>query len=170
MGFYSRSNYPETIPCPKCEKTVPKFELKINKDTGRKELKENGRTDTYEIIQAAKEGTMIYNILERYQNGEIEVLNKTQGVYGDFTQMPRTLAEAQQTLIDAENTFKTLPLEVRKEFNHSTSEFLASMANGTYETVMRKFGALQEETNPIETQVQQPQQYQEHFQGGISNE
>lgn len=139
MKFYNRSNRPATIPMPECSKEIPVFGLKINKETGKKELKKTGTTNIYEKIQAAKESCEIYNILKQYQEGNIEVLDKVHGVYGDFTNMPKTLAESQQALIDAEKTFMSLPLDVRKEFNHSTSEFLAAITNGKFETIMRKF-------------------------------
>lgn len=149
MTFYSRTNKPATIPCPKCEKTVPTFALKINKDTGKKELVKTGSTNLYEKIQASKEQTLVYNILERYNNGDIDVLAKVKGVYGDFTNMPSTLAEAQQSLIDAETTFNQLPLEVRKEFNMSTSEFLTSMTNGTFAARMQKFKKVEKEKKEV---------------------
>ena len=113
---------------------------------------------------------MIYNILDRYNAGDLTALNKVQGAYGDFTNTPTTLAEAQQKLIDAENLFMSLPLEVRKEFNHSTSEFLASIANGEIENKLAKFGVKKEveEVQPGQPAVQQPVTNQ--VQGGNSNE
>lgn len=129
MQFYSRSNLPETIAQPKCEKIVPTYGKEIAKD-GTVKIVETGKTNLYEKIQASKESTMVYNILDRFNAGDVTALNQRQGTYGDFTNMPRTLAEAQQTLIDAEKYFMALPLEVRKEFNHSLSEFLAVAGNG----------------------------------------
>lgn len=168
MEYYSRARKPQTIAAPKCEKIIPTFSLEINTKTGKKELKQTGKTNIYEKIQASKEQTMIYNILERYNAGDIEVLNKVQGMYGDFTNVPKTLAEAQQQLINAENLFMSLPLEMRKEFNHSTSEFLASAANGELETRLKKFN---KETEEKEIQVQKPvENFQPLTNGGISNE
>ncbi len=130
---------------PECSKEIPVFNLKINKETGKKELKQSGTTNIYDKIQAAKESCDVYNVLKQYQDGNLEVLDKVHGVYGDFTQMPRNLAEAQQTLIDAEKTFESLPLDVRREFNNSTTEFLASITNGKYEAIMKKFEGAKEE-------------------------
>lgn len=144
MTFYSRINRPKTIPAPKTEKTIPTFSLKINPETGKKELEESGKTNIYDKIQAAKEGTLIYNILDRYQKGETDVLKKLNGQYGDFTQMPKTLAEMQQKLIDSEKMFNELPLELRKEFNHSPSEFLVAAQNGNLKKALNKFLKIEE--------------------------
>ena len=129
MEFYSRTNKPATIAQPKCEKVVPTYGKKVM-DDGTVQVVETGKTNIYEKIQASKDETLVYNILERFNAGDISALQQRKGQYGDFTDMPKTLVEAQQTLIDAENYFYSLPLEVRKEFNHSVSEFLYSAGNG----------------------------------------
>lgn len=163
MEFYNRSHYPKTIAYPKSEPNVPVFALKIDKDTGKKELKKTGATNLYEKIQASKEGTLIYNILERFNNGDNEALNKTKGTYGDFSQMPKTLAEAQQSLIDAENAFNELPLDVRREFNMSTSEFLAALTNGKFEAVMTKLQPQKQKAEEInQNQIGETTNEQEH--------
>ena len=166
MEFYSRVKKPETIPCPKCEENIPTFSLKINKETGKKELKKTGETNIYKKIQAAKEDTLIYNIIKRFESGDIEVLNKTQGTYGNLLNMPRTLAEAQQSLIDAENTFNNLPLDIRRQFNMSSSEFVAGLTNGKFEAIMAKIQGNTPKAQ--EVQVQQPQETQQT--GGIKYE
>lgn len=149
MEFKSRTNYPATIPMPQCSKIQPTFELKIDKETGKKELKKSGSTNIYEKIQAAKESTLIYNIIERYKQGYEEVLTKTKGIYADITQMPTSLAEAQQRLIDAENYFNKMPLELRKEFNNSYTEFLASINNGNIEKIAKKYAKVEEKENEL---------------------
>ena len=135
MEFYARNKYPETIACPECSKFVDTFSLEIDKATGKKELKKTGKTNLYEKIQKSKEETLIYNILDRYQNGDTQVIEKHKGVYGDFTNMPKTLAEAQQILINAEKTFMQLPLEERKKYNHNISEFLAEISKVKIEEI-----------------------------------
>lgn len=167
MEFFTRSKYPDTIAYPESKKIIPTFALEINKETGKKELVKSGATNIYEKIQASKDETLVYNILERFNNGDIEALNKARGIYGDFTNMPKTLAEAQQQLINAENTFNDLPIDVRKEFNYSTSEFLASMANGQFEQIMSKY--IKEKVQAIEQPTAQPTETQQET-GGIKYE
>ncbi len=146
--FYSRSNRPKTIPQPKCEENVPTFSLQINKANGKKELVESGKTNLYEKIQASKDATLIYNIIDRYNAGDESVLNKAVGSYGNFTQMPSTLVEAQQKLIDAERTFEQLPITIREKYNNSYTEFLADITTGG-ENKIEKWLKNQAETDKI---------------------
>ena len=129
MEFYSRTKLPTTIAQPKCEKIVPTYGKEIQKD-GTIKVVETGKTNVYEKIQASKDETLVYNILDRFNAGDVSVLQQRKGQYGDFTNAPKTLVEMQQTLIDAENYFYSLPLDVRKEFNHSVNEFLHSAGDG----------------------------------------
>ncbi len=115
-----------TISAPAGEKLVSTYSLQVDKN-GKKELKESGKTNLYEFIQKALPETLVYNILERFNNGDVNVLDKVHGFYGDVSQMPKTLAEAQQLLIKAEKTFQELPLETRAKYNHSVSEFLSAI-------------------------------------------
>lgn len=95
-------------------------------ERGQVELKEDGTEDLYAFIQSFAESTDIHSILRRYQNGEIDVLEKVQGFYGDVTEMPTTYAEALQRIADSEKVFMSLPVEVRAKFGHSFSQFLAA--------------------------------------------
>lgn len=95
-------------------------------ERGQVELKEDGTEDLYAFIQSFAESTDIHSILRRYQNGEVDVLEKIQGFYGDITEMPKTYAEALQSIADSEKVFMSLPVEVRAKFGHSFSQFLAA--------------------------------------------
>ena len=95
-------------------------------ERGQVELKEDGTEDIYAFIQSFAESTDIHSILRRYQNGEVDVLEKVQGFYGDITEMPKTYAEALQRIADSEKVFMSLPVDVRAKFGHSFSEFLAA--------------------------------------------
>lgn len=94
-------------------------------DNGVLDLEETGREDLYSYIQSHKDSVDIHKILQRYQNGDVAALSKVQGLYGDFVQMPKTYAEALNAVIQAEQTFNSLPVETRAKFNHSFSQFLA---------------------------------------------
>lgn len=95
-------------------------------EQGQVELKEDGSEDLYAYIQSFAESTDIHSILQRYENGEVDVLEKVQGFYGDITEMPKTYAEALQRISDSEKVFMSLPVEVRAKFGHSFSQFLAA--------------------------------------------
>lgn len=95
-------------------------------ERGQVELKEDGTENLYDFIQSFAESTDIHAIMRRFENGEVDVLEKVQGFYGDVTQMPKTYAEALQRIADSEKVFMTLPVDVRAKFGHSFSEFLAA--------------------------------------------
>ena len=164
MEFYSRIKKPDTKPAPSGNKIAPTFNLRMSKSTGRQELIESGTTNIYEKIQAAKDSTLIYNIIERYKNGDVQALNQHNLQYGDTTILPKTLAGMKQALIDAENNFNNLPLEVRKEFNQNVNEYLTAIDNGTIKDKLAKFAPKQEvadtkENATTETQVKKEETY-----------
>ncbi len=95
-------------------------------ERGQLELKEDGTEDLYAFIQSFAESTDIHSIMRRFENGEVDVLEKVQGFYGDVTDMPHTYAEALQRIADSEKVFMSLPVDVRAKFHHSFSEFLSA--------------------------------------------
>lgn len=90
-------------------------------------LKEIGTHDLYAEIQSHADSVDIHVLLQRYAQGDVGVFSRMQGAYGDFTQMPKTFAEALNTMIAAEQYFMGLPVETRAKFGHSFQQFLASM-------------------------------------------
>lgn len=113
--------------CPSGEKIVPTYSLVVDKETGKTDLKATGKTNMYDFIQSSLNETLVYNVIERYNAGDVTALDKVSGFFGDVTTFPKNLAEAQQLLINAKKTFDSLPLEVRAKYNHSVSEFLSSV-------------------------------------------
>ncbi len=101
-------------------------------ERGQVELKEDGTEDLYAYIQSFAESTDIHSIMRRFENGEVDVLEKVQGFYGDVTDMPHTYAEALQRIADSEKVFMSLPVDVRAKFNHSFSEFLAASQDADF--------------------------------------
>lgn len=96
-------------------------------ENGVRELKKNGEYNLYADIQSYKDSVSIDYILSRFVNGDETALSRVQGIYGDFTQMPTTMAELQQRVIDAEHLFNNLPLDIREQYNFSASEFFAQL-------------------------------------------
>ncbi len=95
-------------------------------ERGQVVLREDGTENLYDYIQSFAESTDIHAIMRRFENGEVDVLEKVQGFYGDVTDMPKTYAEALQRIADSEKVFMSLPVDVRAKFGHSFSEFLAA--------------------------------------------
>lgn len=96
-------------------------------ENGTLELTVKGRENLYDYIQSHKDSCDIKLIVDRCARGDLSALSKAQGMYGDFTTMPKTYAEALQALTDAENFFMSLPVETRAKFDHDPKKFIASM-------------------------------------------
>lgn len=105
-------------------------------DTGALDLIEDQKIDVYEQIQSFKESCDIKTILARYAAGDENALNRRLPYYGDFSQMPTSLAGYLQLLADAENTFAQLPANIRSNFNNSPSEFFASIGSPDFDKRM----------------------------------
>lgn len=95
-------------------------------DNGHMELVESGKENIYDYIQSFKDSCDISLIVKRFTNGEIDILSRRQGMFFDATQMPKNLAETLNYVRDAEEQFKSLPVEVRARFGHSFNEWIAS--------------------------------------------
>lgn len=94
---------------------------------GRMSLEETGRENLYDYIQSHADSVDIHVILKQFEQGDVSVLSRVQGAYGDFTQMPKTFAEALNTMVAAEQYFMSLPVDVRAQFGHNFNQFIASM-------------------------------------------
>lgn len=97
-------------------------------------LEESGKEDFYGYIQSHAMSVDINVLLKQYQLGDLNALSKVQGTYGDFTQAPKTFAEALNVMIAAEQYFLSLPVETRAIFHHNLNEFIASMDSPDWTT------------------------------------
>lgn len=101
-------------------------------ENGHMELVEAGKENIYDFIQSFKDSCDISLIVKRFTNGEIDVLSRRQGMFFDATQMPKNLAETLNYVRNAEEQFKTLPVEVRAKFGHSFAEWVASAGSDDF--------------------------------------
>lgn len=112
--FYSRTGKP----------TKPERKFVVGID-GKYKLKIVGEKNVQDEINAWLESTDINVIIARFQAGDVEALSARQEIFGDFTEMPKTLAEMMQRKIDADMLFDSLPSNVKARFNFDRSEFFA---------------------------------------------
>lgn len=119
------------------ERDIPQYKLHVDPETGVRDLKQYGKIDGYAKIQSYKDSCDVNYIIERFANGDTTALERVQGVYGDFTHMPRTMAELSQRVLDAEQMFYQLPLEVREKFNHDPSQFFAQIGTDRYNEIFK---------------------------------
>ncbi len=87
-------------------------------------------------IEACKEQTLIYNILNSFDDGTL--LNKAQGVYADLSAMPDNIHEAYQRVREARMIFGGLSDDIRQRFNNSFDEFIASSFLSDFNEKLKK--------------------------------
>lgn len=79
------------------------------------ELTQDGEVDIYDSIQELSDYVDIDNIVKRYNNGEIDVLEKVQGFYGDLTSMPVDMRGIYDLNAKGKSLFDALPEAVRDQ-------------------------------------------------------
>ena len=103
------------------------------------DLSEDGEVDIFDAIQELAEYVDIDNIVKRYNNGEIDVLEKVQGFYGDLTTLPVDMRGIYDLNAQGKHLFDSLPEDVRElhpdefhvPFPHQADDiFLAVFAHG----------------------------------------
>lgn len=127
---------------------------------GHKTLRKTGeQTNIYLKIQAHADECDIEKILSRAEVEGYEILDRKEVMSGDVSIMPKSLLEAQITLQKQENEFNKLPLEIRKEFNYSFTEYIAEASNNMNKWA-EKMGYIKQETpdTPKPTTETKPEQ------------
>lgn len=97
----------------------------VSKD-GSIELEVSSYENTDEKIASYEESCDIHTLIKRFNEGDLTALNKRQGMYGDFTGMPKNMAEMLQLQIDAKLAFNSLDVEIKKKFDNDVNKFLAT--------------------------------------------
>lgn len=132
-------------------KIVPTYEMEIK--NGKKRLVKTGTTNIFEKIQQYKEECDINTIIKRCMMGDTSVLNRGHAKYGDFTNQPKNINEYYMMNQKAEKAFYELPVELRKEFDHSYEKYLDEMQNGTAQKKIDKHFNIKEEKQEIVQQA-----------------
>lgn len=132
MIFRTAYNRPETIPAETGDGTEAIFKFEVNEDGEKVLVEQPEREDIYEGIQEALDGTLIENIVRRSQMGDDTVLNKLIGNFYDATIMPGNLAEAQNMILQAEQNFDLLPLDLRRKFDFSVEKFISMIGTSEF--------------------------------------
>lgn len=99
------------------------YQITIDKK-GHKTLHKVGEHNIWNEIQSYKEECSIENILAKAAAGDIQALNARKGYYADITDAPKTLAEAQNSILKLKQGFEKLPTEIRAKFDNSKEQFV----------------------------------------------
>lgn len=94
---------------------------------GRRTLKQTGVHDLNQFVQTSLPSTLVYNILDRFQQGDLSALQKTQGFYADVTAVPKSLFEAHRFLSSLEDRFDHLDKDLRAKYDFDFGKFVRSI-------------------------------------------
>ena len=151
MEFKTQYDKKERVHCCSGDPIKLLYGLEVD-DKGVTDLVVKGKFDLYEFIQSHADSVDIMKILERFENGDVDALNKYQGYYADITDAPKSFAEALNTVIKAKDLFYSLPLEVRAKFDYSPEQFVASLGTQKFvDAVGQKSPTL---SDPVEKPVE----------------
>lgn len=112
------------------------YDYKIDSKTGVKDLVPVGKTSIKDFIQSHKDSVDLNKLMERFQNGEVDVFERREGFYADVSDMPTTFPEMFARVQEAENMFMLLDPDVRAQFNNSPSEFWAQYGTDEFSKIM----------------------------------
>lgn len=122
----------------------------VVEDDGSVRLVESGKENTDDIIQSYAESCDLNVIIQRYLNGDLDALNQKVGTYGDFTQMPKTYAEALQMKIDSERLFDSLPVDYKRKFDNDPNKFFVQAGTKEWLEILDPLmNPKQEIVNPV---------------------
>lgn len=116
------------------------FKLKVQED-GSRDLVVVGEYNFYDEIQSHADSVDIQKILDRFARGDISVLNRVASVYGDFTNMPTDLGELSQRILDANDLFNNLDVDVRREFDFDPGKFFGSLGSEKFNKIVEKYAS-----------------------------
>lgn len=109
---------------PSGEKTEMRHRASMDKN-GVRTLIRDRKVPIYDLIQESREECEIERIIQRAVMGDYNALNQANGVYADITGMPKSIAEAQQMIINMKEDFEHLPKDVRAKFENNAEMYVA---------------------------------------------
>lgn len=107
-------------------------------DDGTMGLKVVGKHDLNAFVQASKDSTLVYNILDKFaKTGDASILNVTSGFYADVTQLPKNLMEAQNMLISLQKRFASLDTATKDKFDNNYTKFAQAALDGSISDILK---------------------------------
>lgn len=101
------------------------YSAKIKPD-GSLEVVPSGKENIQDKIESFRDQTDISYIIHQIAIGNSDALFVQPGQYGDFTKVPKNMAEALQLQIDAETAWNGLPVDVRAKFDYDLTKWLVT--------------------------------------------
>lgn len=100
------------------------------------EVVEKGTENLYAYINSFAQSVDINVIMTKFLNGDKEILLQRAGAYLDISSLPRSFQEMVDIRLNAENLFKTLPIEVKQKFDNNVNQFISNMGSKEWMEIM----------------------------------
>ncbi len=104
------------------------YSSRFNPD-GTISLTESGRKNIQEEINSHLVETDMSIIVQRLQFGDTSVLSSKKPMYGDFTNLPSSFAEAFDMVNRSEKAFEALPPDIKQKFDNDRGKWFASIGS-----------------------------------------
>lgn len=104
-------------------------------ENGMIDLVESGRIDLWALHDAGAESCDINNIVARFQNGDISVLQRVQGSYADVSGLPKDLRGMVELGRSSVNLYDRLPDSVKEKFP-TVDSWISSIGSKEWTEVM----------------------------------
>lgn len=122
---YTRFDRPKCIKQDLTKFLEPVFKWVFDEVKHKKFLVQVGETNVKEYIQSFAEEVDIYNIIKRYESGDLAALNKYgEPKYADVSELPRDRLETESMTSNAVDSFNNLDPRVKELVNNNIGDFL----------------------------------------------
>lgn len=124
-------------------------------DDGTLDLVPTAKDSIQEYINSFVSQTDMHYIIAQLKSGNTSIINRRPMMYGDFTDAPKSYAQALQMVIDGRATFDALPLSVRNKFDNSFEKWFATAGSPDWLSAMNSDGdgSSTEPVPPVESEV-----------------
>lgn len=122
MNFRTKYGEKDFIPSEPGKSVVPVYEAYIDED-GHQELRIVGEHDLTEEIQQYREMVSLDNILERFSNGDKDIINRVKGFYADVSNIPVKMQDILNLNLKGLQIWNELPIDIKSQF-YSYEDFL----------------------------------------------
>lgn len=132
VSYYEAMERHSKFISPSGDGFVDVYQLEKDSKGGKEELRKTGRKNLDEEIQAYRESTDITNIINRFVNGETDVLHQVDGAYVDATDAPKSYAEYFARVKEAEKIFNQLPSDIKDRFDNDPEKFFLEFGTDSF--------------------------------------
>lgn len=95
--------------------------------------------DTYELIQAERDGVDLKKILQRYENGDESALNKVQGMYIDAVALPKNYAQLYEAVNIHNQVFDSMPTEIKEKYHNNPAEYWKAFGSVEFDETLNAY-------------------------------